>query len=34
MSEFREAGVDYLVWVMLFLIGCEIAYTVGSLILN
>jgi hypothetical protein len=33
MSVFRKQ-VDYLVWVMLFLIGCEIAYTVGSLILN
>jgi hypothetical protein len=33
MSDLRKR-VDYLVWVMLFLIGCEVAYTVGSLILN
>ncbi len=33
MSNFRKQ-VDYLVWVMLFLIGCEVAYTVGSLIFN
>jgi hypothetical protein len=33
MSDFRKQ-VDYLVWVLLFLIGCEVAYVVGSLILN
>jgi len=33
MSDFRKQ-VDYLVWVVLFLIGCEVAYTIASLILN
>jgi hypothetical protein len=33
MSDFRKQ-VDYLVWVILFLIGCEVVYVVGSLILN
>jgi hypothetical protein len=33
MSNFRKQ-IDYLVWVILFLIGCEVVYVVGSLILN
>ena len=33
MSNFRKQ-IDYLVWVILFLIGCEVVYVVGNLILN
>ncbi len=33
MSNFRKQ-VDYLVWVILFLIGCEVVYVVGSLVVN
>ena len=33
ISDFKKR-VDYLVWVMLFLIGCEVVYVIGSLILN
>jgi hypothetical protein len=33
MSDFKRR-VDYLVWVMLLLIGCEVVYWIGSLILS
>jgi len=33
MSGFKKQ-VDYLVWAMLFLIGCGFAYSIGKLILN
>ena len=33
MSDFKRQ-VDYLVWVMLFLIGCGLVYSVIKLVLN
>jgi len=33
VSDFKKQ-VDYLVWAMLFLIGCGFVYSVGKLILN
>ena len=33
VSNFKKQ-VDYLVWAILFLIGCEVAYLIGTLILN
>jgi hypothetical protein len=33
VSNFKRQ-VDYLVWGILFLIGCEIVYLIGTLILN
>jgi hypothetical protein len=32
-SNFKK-HVDYLVWAMLFLIGCSLIYSVGKLFLN
>ena len=33
VSNFKKQ-VDYLVWVILFLIGCEVVYLIVTLILN
>jgi hypothetical protein len=33
VSDFKRQ-VDYLVWAMLFLIGCGFVYSIGKLILN
>jgi hypothetical protein len=33
VSNFKKQ-VDYLVWVILFLIGCEVVYLIATLILN
>jgi hypothetical protein len=33
VSDFKKQ-VDYLVWAMLFLIGCGFVYSIGELILN
>ena len=33
VSNFKRQ-IDYLVWAILFLIGCEVIYLVGTLILN
>jgi hypothetical protein len=33
VSNFKKQ-VDYLLWVIVFLIGCEIAYFIGTLIFN
>jgi hypothetical protein len=33
MSDFKKQ-VDYLVWMMLLLIGCGLAYSIWKLILN
>jgi len=31
VSDFKKQ-IDYLVWAILFLIGCEVVYLVGTLI--
>jgi putative exporter of polyketide antibiotics len=33
VSNFKKQ-LDYLVWAILFLIGCEVVYLVGALIFN
>ena len=33
VSNFKKQ-VDYLIWAIVFLIGCEIVYFIGTLILN
>jgi hypothetical protein len=33
VSNFKKQ-IDYLVWVILFLIGCEVVYLIWTLILN
>jgi putative exporter of polyketide antibiotics len=33
VSNFKKQ-VDYLVWAILFLIGCEVIYLIGTLILK
>jgi hypothetical protein len=33
VSNFKKQ-VDYLVWAILFLIGCEVVYLIGTLVLN
>jgi uncharacterized membrane protein YozB (DUF420 family) len=33
MSNFKKQ-VDYLVWAILFLIGCEVVYLIVTLVLN
>jgi hypothetical protein len=33
VSNFKKQ-IDYLVWAILFLIGCEVVYLIGTLILN
>jgi hypothetical protein len=33
VSKFKKQ-IDYLVWAILFLIGCEVVYFIGTLILN
>jgi hypothetical protein len=33
VSNFKRQ-IDYLVWVILFLIGCEVVYLIVTLILN
>jgi hypothetical protein len=33
VSNFKKQ-LDYLVWVIVFLIGCEIVYFIGTLILS
>jgi hypothetical protein len=33
VSNFKKQ-VDYLVWVILFLIGCEVVYLIATLILS
>ena len=33
VSNFKKQ-IDYLVWAILFLIGCEVVYLVGTLIFN
>jgi hypothetical protein len=33
ISDFKK-DVDYVIWVMLFLIGCGFVYSIGKLFLN
>jgi hypothetical protein len=33
VSNFKKQ-VDYLVWAILILIGCEVAYLIGKLVLD
>jgi hypothetical protein len=33
VAKFRKQ-IDYMVWAILFLIGCEVVYLIGTLILN